>query len=81
MLEGSEAVTASLHALDAQVERFGRAVAGAGVMVGEDLGSPSCECSSERLDLGHVVLGAAGDGLVDEGAGLVDVVGEVDVAD
>jgi hypothetical protein len=40
-------VAGPLDALDADVEAFGRAVAGAGVMVGEDLGSPRSEGLTE----------------------------------
>jgi hypothetical protein len=71
VLEPAEAVTAALHLLDAQVQAFGGSVAGAGLVVLEDLCSPRRERVAERLDLCDVVLGAAGDGLVDQHGRLV----------
>jgi len=46
-------------------------------MMSEDLGALGGERPAERSDLGHVVGGAAGHGLVEQGRR----VGEVDVAD
>lgn len=63
-----------------QVEALGRAVAGAGVVAGEDLRAPRCEGVAERADLLDVVGEAAGDGLVDQQLGLGTVRGQVDVA-
>ncbi len=54
MLEAAEAVTAALELLDAEVQAFGRSVAGAGVVAGEDLGSPAPEGLAER-DAGQPV--------------------------
>ena len=43
VVEGAEAVAASLDLLDAQVQALGGAVAGAGVVVGQDLAPPRLE--------------------------------------
>ncbi len=52
VLEGAEAVAAALDLLHAEVEALGGAVAGAGDVVGEDLGPPgrrgSCRASGSR---------------------------------
>jgi hypothetical protein len=80
VLKVAVAVAAPFDAFDAQVERFGRAVAGPGVMVGEDLISPRGQGAAQGLDLGHLVGSSAGDGLVDEQPGITVVVGEIDVA-
>jgi hypothetical protein len=50
-------------------------------VVGEDLGAPRGEGLAERADLGDLVGGTAGDGLVEEGGCLGGVVGEVDATD
>ncbi len=73
-------MAAALDLLDAQVQSFGRAVAGVGVVVGEDLGSPRSQRVAQRADLGHVVVRAGGDGLVDQDLGVVAVRRQVDVA-
>ena len=74
-------MAAALDLLHAEVEAFGRTVAGAGVVVGEDLSSPRGEGLAEGSDLGDVVVGAAGNGLFDQQLGVGSIVGEVEVAD
>jgi len=81
VLEATEAVAAALHLLHAQVQTFGWTVAGAGGVVGEDLGAPRFQRVAEADDLGDVISEAAGDGLVQQQPGLAPRVGEVDVAD
>src|SRR5215212_1741330 len=80
VVEGAEAVAAAFHLLHAQVQPFGRPVGGAGVVVGEDLGAPRGERLAQGAELGHLVGGAAGDGLVDERGGVGGGLGQVDVA-
>lgn len=46
----------------------------------EDLAAPGGEGSTKGADLFDVVGGAAGDGLVEQQGGLVNVVGEVQIA-
>lgn len=81
MVEPVEPMPGSFGLLDGQVEGFGGAVGGAGAVMVEDLGAPAPEGVSEAADLGDVVVGAADDRLVEEGGGVVGVVGEVDVSD
>lgn len=81
MVEAAEAVAGAFDLLDAEVEAFGGAVAGAGVVVGQDLGSPRLEGGAEGVDLVDLVGAAAGDRLVQEGGGGGGVVGEVEVPD
>jgi hypothetical protein len=80
VLEAPEAVAGALDLLDQQVEALGWAVAGAGVVMGEDLGPPRLEGRAERVDLLDVVGRAPGYGLVDERGRDGGIVGEVDVA-
>ena len=80
MLEAAEAVAAALDLLDAQVQAFRWSVAGAGGVVGQDLVAPGPQRVAETDDLGHVVGEAAGDRLVEQGAGVSRCAGEVDVA-
>jgi hypothetical protein len=81
VLEPLEAVAAALHLLDQEVEPLGGTVGGSCLVVAKDLGAPPPEGASQGLDLGDVVFGAAGDGLVQQGGGVGGLVGEVDVAD
>ena len=43
VLEGAEAMAAPLDLLHEQVQPFGRAVGGTGVVMGQDLGAPSSQ--------------------------------------
>ena len=79
VLEATQAEAAALDPLDAQVEAFGGAVAGAGLVVGEDLGSPRRQGAPERADLLDVVLRTAGDGLVHQRGRLGRLIGEIQV--
>lgn len=81
MLEAAEAVTAALDLLDAEVEAFGGPVRRSGGVVGEDLRPPPLQCLAEADDLRHVIREAAGDRLVEHGAGVGPRLGQVDVAD
>ena len=73
-------MTAAFDLLDAQVQAFGRPVRCAGGVAGEDLGAPRGEGAAQGADLFDLVLGAAGDDLVEEHGGGVGIAGEVDVA-
>jgi hypothetical protein len=79
VVEPPHSEPAALHPLHAQVQPFGGTVAGTRVVVGEDLGAPRLQGATERADLLDVVVSAALDRLVDEGGGLVPLVGEIDV--
>jgi hypothetical protein len=57
VLEATEAVTATLHLLDAQVQAVGEAVGRAGAVVLEDLGAPGGRRTAKGADLFDVVLG------------------------
>ena len=80
VLEGAEPMTAPFDFLHAEVQRFGRAVRRAAVMVSEDLGSPLSEGVAEDDELGNAGGDESGDGGVEEDGGIFDVFGEVDVA-
>jgi hypothetical protein len=59
---------------------LGGAVAGTGVVVGEDLGSPPSQRVAERDDLGDLGLGAAGDGLVQQQRRVGRVFGQIHIS-
>src|SRR5690606_6404390 len=77
--EVAVAAAGALDLLDEQVRRFDGAVAGAGVVVGDDLGPPPSQGLGETSQFGAGFgLGAPGDGVVDPFSGEVGVVGGVD---
>jgi hypothetical protein len=78
VLEPFEAVPATLDLLHQEVEAFGRSVRCAGVVVSEDLLTPSSQRVTERTDLVDLVFGAASDGLVQQHFRVGAVLGEVD---
>lgn len=78
MLEPAHPERDSLYALDQVVERFGRSVADASGVPGDDLGPPAAQRPCERADLdGHLGFGHVIDQLAEErvrGVGIDDVV-------
>src|SRR5690606_36974955 len=80
--EVAVAAAGALDLLDEQVRGLDGAVAGAGVVVGDDLGPPPSQGLGETSQFGAGFgLGAPGDGVVDPFSGEVGVVGGVDRTD
>ena len=70
----------ALDLLDEQVQALGGAVGGTGEVVVEDLGAPALEGPSELSDFLNRVQAAALDRTVQQQAGIIMGVGEVDLA-
>ncbi len=78
VIEVREPASGALDLLGAEVHAFGRSVRCPGSMMVQDLGAPARQGVRQRSDLGCLVVRAGLDSVVEEGDGLVHVVGELD---